>query len=155
MKPECKTVTLQKNFYLLNNANDIEDILTEFQNCLPELATSAEYRRNMADKFAKHAFFLLYKDNNHNQGFSAFYSNDDNLKTAYISFIAVAEDYRGNRIGSLLLNQVINIALQNNMTYIKLEVKKSNTAHDFYKKNGFKYWGEASENSIYMIRRIG
>ncbi len=155
MKEYGGYIELGRNFHLLDHVEQIKEVLTEFQDCLPELKFSDEYRAKMADKFAKYAFFLVYRVDELNMGFSAFYSNDYETKTAYISFIAVAEKHREKRIGSLLLNQVFDIALQNGMEYIKLEVYKTNAAHSFYLKNGFKDLCDASNGSIYMIRRIG
>ena len=150
-----QNIKIEKCFYITNDSKEIESVLNKFQNCLPSLRSGIEYRRMIAQKLAKYAFFLVYRVDGEYIAFSAFYANNYNTKTAYISFIAVAENHRDKQIGSLILNKVVDIALNNGMEYIKLEVNKNNTAHSFYLKNGFKDLDEASCESIYMIKRIG
>ena len=140
---------------LIKNAQQIKDILTEFQDALPILKTSEEYRESMAEKFSRYAYFLVLQSNNENSGFCAFYANDSNTKTAYISFIAVADKFRGQHFGKQILEKVISISKETGMEFIKLEVLKTNIiAQNFYIRNGFKILENASDKSIYMIKSI-
>lgn len=143
------------SFRLIKNASLIKDVLTEFQESLPILKKSEEYRKTMSEKFAAYAYFLVLKYNDDNVGFCAFYANDHDKKIAYISFIAVADKFRGQHFGKLILEKTIEISRQQGMESLKLEVLKSNNiAQGFYLANDFKVLCDASDNSIYMIRDV-
>lgn len=76
-----------------------------------------------------------------------------------INFIGVLEEYRGKKIGSLLIRYTINRA--KNCINITLEVNINNfTAIELYKKNGFKiasirkmYYG--NDDAYLMIKELG
>jgi ribosomal protein S18 acetylase RimI-like enzyme len=88
-------------------------------------------------------------------GLIVFYANDLMTRTAYIAIIAVHPESQNSHIGFNLLDKCIEISKDNNMSSIKLEVKKQNeNAISFYKKNGFDYCGEASQDSIFMSKEI-
>ena len=151
-----KSVKHDAFFAFYKIPEQIQAVLTEFRYCLPELNFSEEYRHMMAEKFSKHAVFLVYENSFDKIGFVAFYANDYESKIAYISFIAVAEQYRRKKIGQLLLIKVCDIAKERGMKSIKIEVYKSNiNARHFYCNNGFEELCEASAKSIYMVKRLG
>lgn len=57
---------------------------------------------------------------------------------AKISMMAVNKNYRRNKIGSLLINNLIQRLKQDNVLILDLEVRTNNTsAIQFYKKHGF------------------
>lgn len=76
-----------------------------------------------------------------------------------INFIGVLEEYRGKKIGSLLIKDTINRAKK--CINITLEVNINNfTAIELYKKNGFKiasirkmYYG--NDDAYLMIKELG
>ena len=145
----------KNKFRIIKETALIKDVLTEFQDALPILKTSEEYRESMSEKFSRYAYFLVLQSNNENSGFCAFYANDSNTKTAYISFIAVADKFRGQHFGKQILEKVISISREAGMEFVKLEVLKTNiVAQNFYIRNGFKILEDASDNSIYMIKSI-
>lgn len=83
------------------------------------------------------------------------YFNDKTFKTAYLSMLAVDKEYQGKRLGYSLLSAFENYAYQNEMEYVKLEVRKNNlTARFFYKKLGYEIIGEASPKSFYMRKKL-
>lgn len=64
------------------------------------------------------------------------------LDEADISNIVVHKDFRNNKIGSSLLEDLINLALSLNIKCINLEVRQSNIpAIKLYKKYGFEVCG--------------
>jgi ribosomal protein S18 acetylase RimI-like enzyme len=58
-------------------------------------------------------------------------------KALYLDDLYVKETYRGNNIGSMLMNSVIDLAKENNCKKMRWQVSKWNThAQTFYKKLG-------------------
>lgn len=87
-------------------------------------------------------------------GFSCFYCNDDQGKTAYLSLIAVKQEYEHQGNGTMLIEEVKQIARDNGMDRLRLEVRKKNyRAISFYRKKGFIPEREL-ENSFYMITEL-
>ncbi len=65
------------------------------------------------------------------------------LDEGYITNIAVLSDYRRQGIGNELLNTLCSFAKEKNLSFLTLEVRKSNTpAISLYKKYGFEQAGE-------------
>ena len=88
-------------------------------------------------------------------GFIAFYANDRKTMVSYITQIAVKEEFQNQNIGKTLLGLCVEVSTIFGMKYIKLEVyKNNNKAIRFYRKNGFRFYGEASSKSIYMVRNL-
>ena len=144
------------SFVILDNNADIEGVLDSFQNELPSLRDNDEFRSKMALKLAEYAHFLVVKKDDEIVGFVAVYANDVLTRTAYISFIAVNSMYRGKGVGKLLFDKACELAIKNDMLYLKLEVNKSNNnAIAFYVKMGMHCIGEASQTSLYYIKKIG
>ena len=79
------------------------------------------------------------------------------LDEADISNIVVKKNYRNKKIGSLLLANLINLALENGVKSLFLEVKESNfPAIHLYEKFGFSRFGlrknyyNNTENAVLM-----
>ncbi len=74
--------------------------------------------------------------------------------------IAVSKEYRGKKIGDILLSEALGFADGRNMSRIFLEVRKSNLpAIGLYTKHGFEilgirknYYDEPTEDAIIMQR---
>ena len=61
----------------------------------------------------------------------------------YINNIAVLPEYRGNKIGTMLLKNLINYSNYNKLEFLSLEVRKSNLiAIKIYKNFGFDIVGK-------------
>ncbi|MDD6279302.1 MAG: GNAT family N-acetyltransferase [Lachnospiraceae bacterium] len=144
-----------ETYYFEDDAKRILDILNEFQERLPSLQQGEEYRAQMAEKFAKHACFLVLCLNGRKIGFSAFYANDSDTKSAFISQIAVLKEYSRRNFGGKLLDLVSSTAKARGMLWLRLEVRKDNSAaRRFYEKNGFQEVSEASKDSMYLQKHI-
>lgn len=88
-------------------------------------------------------------------GIIIFYSNDLISKTAYITMIAVKNEYKGNGIGKKLLKLSEVFAIKFGMKYIKLEVHKENiSAIRFYEKSGYSYLDIASDTTIFLQKEL-
>lgn len=140
----------------IKNNQEILCILNKFSNCLESLKQGGSFRKNMADKFALYAEFVLAYENDDNIGFIAYYANDNIAKTVYITMIAVSPMHRNKGVGGGMLERCIADAIDKEMNIIKLEVGKDNfKAQKFYEKYGFVVDGETSENTFYMKKMIG
>lgn len=88
-------------------------------------------------------------------GYVAFYANDSNRKTAYISNIGVCEDYQRNHIGSMLMEKCLAVSKHQGMEKIRLEVLITNEkAISFYKHWKFEFETRGGNGSSYMIRSL-
>lgn len=81
---------------------------------------------------------------------------------AYIANIAVLPQYRGNNLGKILTQHLINTAQNNECDFITLEVRPSNTvAVNIYKSLGFKkvgtrknFYTSPSEDALIMTLNL-
>lgn len=101
--------------------------------------------------------YLVAKINNKVVGFAGIIPV---LDEADISNIVVHKDFRNQKIGSYLLENLIDLALSLNLKYINLEVRESNIyAINLYKKFNFEVCGLRKkyynnfENAI-LMRKI-
>ncbi len=61
----------------------------------------------------------------------------------YIYNIAVKKEYRGQKIGQMLVQKLIDCSLEKNLEFLSLEVRESNIpAINLYKKMNFKILGK-------------
>ncbi|WP_434282700.1 ribosomal protein S18-alanine N-acetyltransferase [Clostridium botulinum] len=112
------------------------------------------YETELKNKFAKY-IVVLNKETNKVLGFSGMWLIIDEC---HITNIAVHPNYRGLGIGNILMNEIIDICKEHNITGITLEVRESNTAaKNLYYKYGFKdsgirkgYYADNNENALLM-----
>lgn len=130
---------------------EIEEVLESFKNDLSSLKQGAEYRKKMVSKFYHNATVIgIENEDNIKLGFAALYCNNSERKTAYLSMIAVNDYFRGKGIGKKLLRIIEEIALDNGMFFLQLEVSKTNkNAISFYKKNKYVSLEERQDSWIY------
>jgi len=84
------------------------------------------------------------------------------IDEGHVTNIAVDENYRGMGIGSKILEGLIQLCIDRNITAMTLEVRKSNiVAQSLYKKYGFKecgirkgYYHDNNEDAIIMWKDI-
>lgn len=110
-----------------------------------------EFYKDITDKLSKNAkVFVAYAKDI--LGYNAFYCNNSNTKTAYISLIAVDKSKQNMRIGKRLLKSCEDFCLSNGMLYLDLEVRKNNIqARSFYEKNKFHIIDEREQS--YIMRK--
>lgn len=80
------------------------------------------------------------------------------MDEAHITTLAVDPDYRGIKIGQMILHHLLVMAVSKNMRWATLEVRQSNNiAQNLYKKYGFtqigirkNYYAEEKEDAIVM-----
>ena len=139
----------------VDKLNDLNEIIYKFDKEFhPSLRSRVLDLNQYSKKLFNYAKNIVAICNGEIIGFASLYCNDEQNSTAYLSQIAVLKNARRNGVGQLLLDEVIKIAVINNMKYLKLEVLFNNPAYNFYKKNGFYDLDKASSKSIYMIKDL-
>lgn len=136
----------------LDDLNMISDILiSDFD----DFWTYNVFKSELENKNSK---YIVIKDNNSIIGFAGIWIAIDE---AHITNIVVKKDKRNSGIGSILLKNLINLAISLNMKNITLEVNESNIyAIKLYNKFGFKKLGirkkyyNNSENAIIMTKNF-
>lgn len=106
------------------------------------------------DFYKPYSFYFVALKNNFVCGYSSMYCR----RNAHITNIIVAEKFRRIGIGSLLLQNLIDIAMQKKFDCLTLEVKISNIiAQHLYTKFGFKpinfkknFYLDTNEDAIVM-----
>lgn len=132
----------------------IQEVLDLFADTLESLSKGKEFRNKMAEKFASNAAVITLEENGCIRAFAAFYANDMYSHTAFLSMIAVLQDYRGRGIARGLLDVICTDAEERGMAYLRLEVKKDNiSAKRFYRNNHFSVVEERIDSYI-MERRL-
>lgn len=142
----------------IERINDSGSIYQTMKECDDAFEKSILNRSDFAqlyEKICNHAVFLKAESAGETAGFSAMYANNRETAAAYITLICVKENFRKQHIGASLLKKCEDIARQNGMRTIRLEVRNANTgAVAFYKKSGFITEKKCSDLSIYMIKEL-
>lgn len=158
MKESGKNKYGVKDYRILRieNIDEIRKVVYHFDKVFkPALSERISDLDAYAEKLYHNAIVFAAKEDDDCIGFVAFYANDKNLQVAYLTQIAVQSKAQNRKIGKSLLDLCIDTSKNNGMSELKLEVKNYNiTAINFYKRNGFKLCGEASADSMYMIRKL-
>jgi ribosomal protein S18 acetylase RimI-like enzyme len=132
------------------------DILKEYNESFPvsidsRVGNLAQYAEKLINN--SQAYVLFY--NNTSVGTVIFYANDKQNKAAYLTMIAVKQQFRGKGFASLLLSLCEDKSKEAGMIKLILEVDLRNeNAVGFYYNKGFKYLDKASENSIHLIKEL-
>lgn len=134
----------------------VSSILFEFDNVfVPSLSTRIISLDIYAKKIVDCGDVYTVEKDREVLGFVAFYLNDYITNTGYLAQIAIKPDSMIKGISYKLIKIFENKGYENGMKDLKLEVDNSNKrAINFYKKNGYRHSGEASDNSSYMMKRL-
>ena len=100
----------------------------------------------------KYAEFIVPRsDDGTPLGYTSMYANNVQTRTAYISMFCIRTNYQKLHLGTKLMNKAIEVARQNGMVNIRLEVLKDNTkAQKFYSRCGFHVMNESNGTSFMM-----
>lgn len=129
-------------------------IIKDFDSVFVEPLTQRKGFLDTLYKINTYATFLVAYGTDI-KGVAAFYCNDHQTKTAYLTLIAVKKKYQLQHIGRRLLRECEEISLLSGMCFLKLEVLERNyNAIQFYCKNGFNKTEKCSESSFYMVKRL-
>ncbi|WP_034301281.1 GNAT family N-acetyltransferase [Alkalibacterium sp. AK22] len=143
------------NIKKISSPKEIHNALFEISSAYnPPLTTSIKDLYEFAAKLAMNAEVFVAIDQSV-LGLIAFYCNNVVDKIGYITQVGVKTSAQSSGLGKQLMDKAYSVCKTKGMQKIKLEVKKNNSkAIIFYKKQGFKECGDASEYSIYMERSL-
>lgn len=98
------------------------------------------WRKYLIDHVSKKSNIVVFEEDSKILGFViSEISSDLNHSFGVICDILVQKDIRGEGIGTLLINDVLNFFKENNIDQIFIESGLENhLAHDFFEKFGFK-----------------
>lgn len=126
------------NFRKDQDVSVIEGIIYSLKDNIYNKTIKDEQLSNLAIKFAKNAVFISILDNEKVVGYAAFYCNNLESKMAFLSMIIIDRDYQGKGCGHMLMDKVCQIAHENGMHSIRLNVANRNiNAIRFYEKIKF------------------
>lgn len=112
------------------------------------------------DKIIKHGIALgTFSGDRCLSGLILFYANDLSGCTAYISYLAVAEDFRGKGIAGKLMEDCLVRSAKNGMKQVKVETWSSNEgALALYQSHGFevsrRYEDEYGVKKIELLKYL-
>lgn len=134
---------------------DIDDVLEISSLSLKESWSKDSYKKELENPMAR---YLVAEVDNKVIGFAGLWKV---LDEGHITNIAVHPDYRGNGIGSKLVESLINKSDSWYINSLTLEVRSSNKiAQNLYEKYGFEkegirknYYSDNKEDAIIMWKR--
>lgn len=140
----------------VSDNNAVEEAVERLEMMLvPSLSERDVNLAQYAEKLRIHGRVWCHYDMGKPVSIIAGYFNDMTSQTAYLSMLAVAKEYQGKKLASSLLSEFEDYAIQKGMAYVKLEVRKHNTAaQNLYRKFGYEIIDEASETSLYMKKKL-
>lgn len=147
--------------YSQEDLNVIDQLIQELQihenqfdtDKTTKLSNAKEYRKELLESISsQHGEMLVAKDGNKVVGMIAWFVEKEiefDIPYAYISDIVVTKEYRGQGIGKLLLNQVIENIKSKGYKRVHIGVLLANTeTKNLYNKLGF------SDYSVEMVKHI-
>lgn len=138
-------------FMILVNREKIRELIYKFDKVFINSVIKNENFLNTLDKIVNHGIVICAMKKERIVGYCAFYMNDFESNTIYISLLAVDDNWQGKHIGTNIIDYIKKLGRINGFEKIRLEVNNSNiTGIKFYKNNNFYFGGQASKNSNYM-----
>lgn len=138
------------------NASDIEQIVEIEKICFPSPWSAYAFECELNDnQFANYVVVTLAEDEGKILGYGGVWAIIDE---GHITNIAVLPEYRGRKLGEIIMFNLIQMVIAKNVERITLEVRASNeAAKNLYKKFGFKtegirrgYYKEPREDALIM-----
>ena len=141
---------------IITDPNEKRRIIETCDNAFTISVTGRSNYEKFLAKIDKFAVFLgAYTETKEIAGYSAFYANDKESRTAFITLFCARKEMQRMHLGSGLMDATIEESRRRGMKLIRLEVlKRDEGAIAFYKRCGFAITGEAGEASYYMARGI-
>lgn len=104
------------------------------------------------DKLKNNAEFVTHSIASEYAGFVAFYCNNIESSESFISLIITSPGFRGKKVGSTLIDSVLNITRSRGFDACALEVAKSNKgAIALYERKGFRIVENKDDSFIMRI----
>lgn len=129
----------------------IKKIIIKYDELFIKSIVKSQNFEDFIDKISCNANVISVCINGQVAGYCAYYMNDFESREAYITLIAVDEDFQANHLGTIILDYIKAVAVINGFICIRLEVHDNNVrAIRFYEHNNFVVERGASNNSKYM-----
>ena len=142
-------------YCLVNESSQIKNILIQFIKYFPDLKQRVKNIDSYSDKLSCNARVLCQYLNDDCTGFAAYYANNIDTKTGYITLIAIHENFRRQGLGSKLIRECFDDMRDSGMKSVRLEVRKDNGgAIKFYESEKFILESESENESFYMAREL-
>lgn len=146
-------ISHQPSYNYVESADDIKDRLLFFRECFPDLISRVNNIDAYSQKLSSNARVVCQYLCGECTGFAAYYSNDRNTFTGYITLIGIMPGFRRRGLGRKLLHYAIEDMQNSGMKRVKLEVMKNNAAAiNLYESDGFSVESESSPERFYMFR---
>ena len=128
--------------------------ITSFADDLFDQSLNDErFLAELSEKYAQHADFLVAIIDGVTAGLIAFYANDFNQRTGFVSMLVVKPLYRGFGIGTVLLDMAISVCKIRGMEGLQLKVDIQNSvALRLYERNGFSISGRNEGHSVILSK---
>lgn len=138
----------------ISDSEEALKVLSEFgEYKFLEKLKGIEERKAFAEKWAENADFLVAYCDGDIIGCFVMYTDNTVDGSAFITLIVTKQEVRALGLFALFKfwDAAISICREKNLTKVKLEVDKTNKkAQASSKSLGFKYSGDASENTVFM-----
>ena len=135
----------------------LEDLYSIHKSCDHDFDPPLSSRTNIrfyCEKLFKNAERISVDFKDKMAGVLCIYMNDSLGKIAFVSSVAILADYRRLGLGNLLLAKAVSLSKEREMTKIRLEVgKKNSAALDLYRKHGFEVEKE-NDLTLLMSREL-
>ena len=137
-----------------NSIKEVEQILIDYDEIFnPSLSSLIPNFHNYAEKLIKEGTIYVVRDESI-LGFIAFYVDDPESDTSFLTQMAVNPNVNKKGIGTALIEKCIEVSKEKGKKKIRLEVYKKNwRAIRLYEKNDF-HLEEQGENWVYMIKNL-
>lgn len=140
----------------LMNQNDIDGVFEVEKNCFEDYWSKQSFEKELKNDVAR--YLVAIKENKIVGYLGVWFVIDE----GHITNVAVHSDCRGQKIGDMLIKQLIVECEKNNINAITLEVRISNLiAQNLYKKYGFKlagirkeYYQDNKEDAMIMWKQL-
>lgn len=133
-------------------SKDIDGVFEVEKNCFDDYWSKDAFKKELSNDVAR---YLVAKIDGRVVGYVGIWFV---LDEGHITNVAVHSDFRGKKIGDKLIQELVNLCREGNISSMTLEVRVSNVvAQNLYKKYGFKlagirkeYYSDNKEDAMIM-----
>ncbi len=137
-------------------SDDVDGVFEVEKNCFEHYWSKVEFEKEMKNDVAR---YLVAEVDGKVVGYVGIWFV---AGEGHITNVAVHSDYRGQKIGDILIKHLVKMCEENNIFAITLEVRVSNiVAQNLYKKYGFKlagirkeYYSDNKEDAMIMWSQL-
>ena len=129
----------------------VKNIIIKYDELFTKSVVKSQNFEELIDKIGCNANVISACINGQVAGYCAYYMNDFESREAYITLIAVDEDFQTNHLGTIMPDYIKDVAVINGFIGIRLEVQDNNMKSiRFYEHNNFCVENTVSKDRKYM-----